>query len=134
MTNPIRVALESTLAAYAAAHSPVLPVAYEGVPFTKPAASPYLECYLFNSTTLDITTDGTRQRLLGLFAVNVYVKDGKGSKEGEDIVRGIIDAFPIIPQNFTLAIVQTPNCGTAIVDSNGWRCLPVSIRWRYESE
>lgn len=131
MSNPIRSELETKLAAFAAAHVPPLPVAYEGVPFIKPSG-PFLECFLKKSGTLDVTVDGTRQRELGLFLVNVWVKDGAGSAVAEDIAQGIINYFPIVPQTFSVNISNTPNASPAIVDANGWRVIPISIRWRAE--
>lgn len=133
MANPIRSELETRLQAFANSYSPALAIAWEGVAFTKPSpAVPFLQPTLTSSSTINVTTDGTRIRILGNFMVNVWCPDNKGSKTNDDISSALVSAFPIVPKTGNVSIEQTPNSSQAVVDSSGWRITPVTIKYRYE--
>ena len=111
-----------------------LPVAYENVPFTKPAnLLPFLEVFIVPATTLDVTVDGTRQREVGYLQVNVWSKQGVGTKQGEDITNAVRSAFPIVPKQGNVSIENTPTIKQAILDASGYRIIPVIIIYRQET-
>lgn len=110
-----------------------LPVAWEGVPFTKPAnLGSFLEAFVIPAVTLDVTVDGTRQRETGIFQVNVWCKTGVGTKVGEDIANAIKAAYPVVPKTGTVSVESTPSIRPAILDSSGYRIIPVVISYRLE--
>ena len=133
MSNAARVELETRLAAFAAAQTPALPIAWEGVPFTKPSTGGYLEAFLLSANTINPTVDGKRKRDLGIFQVIVYFPDGSGVGTLETVAQGIVDAFPVVPQSSTVVITNTPSTTHTTPDTSGWRWLPVSIPYRIES-
>lgn len=134
MSNVIRTELESRLLALANSYSPKLPVALEGVKFNKPdPPSPFLECFMAASSTTNVTTDGNRIRQRGVFMVNVWCPDGKGSGLNERIADAVIAAFPVVPKTGSTSIEQTPDASQAVIDVSGWRITPVTITYRYES-
>lgn len=128
----VRNELTARLATVAATLT--LPVSYENVPFTKPAnLLPFLELFIVPALTLDVTVDGTRQREVGYMQVNVWSKQGVGTKQGEDIAAAIRTAFPVIPKTGTVSIENTPSIKQAILDSSGYRVIPIIISYRQES-
>lgn len=130
--NPIRVFFETKLAAFAAAQTVPLAVAYEGVPFTKPQSAAYLECYLISSAVINPTVDGTRTRSVGVFQVNIVTPDGLGSKQGEELALGIIALYPLLPKG-AVSVEQTPHAERAQLNLDGHRVLPVLVKYRYEA-
>ena len=132
MSNAIIAAhFEGILATWAAAQSPAIPVAYESVPFTKPTTR-YLECFLIPANTKDVTVDGTRQRYMGTFQINVWVPDGKGRGAGDVIAAALVDLFPIVPKTGNVSVETTPTVSRAIKDVAGWRVIPVTLTYRLE--
>jgi len=133
MSNPIRVALESRLATWAAAQSTPVPVCYENQSFVKPTDdSPWLECFLKPNTTMNDYVGGTHSTRYGLFMVNVWTKDGIGMGQAEGIAEAIVALFPIIPKFGPVSVEQTPTINASISDEAGWRISPVLIKYRYE--
>lgn len=133
MANIIRTELETRLLAFANSYSPPLAVSWEGIAFLKPDPfAPFLEATLTASSTINVTTDGTRIRILGNFLVKVWCPDNKGSKTNDDISSALVAAFPIVPKTGNVSVEQTPNSSQAIIDPSGWRITPVTIKYRYE--
>ena len=111
-----------------------IPVAYENVSFVPPPNSaPFLETVLMPSTTVDVTVDGTRQRETGFLQVNVWSKQGVGTKQSDDICNAIKSAFPLIPKIGDVSIEATPSIRQAIDDKSGYRIVPVIINYRLET-
>lgn len=132
MANIIRQELETRLKAFADAQTPPVLLSYEAVPFIKPTNfAPFLQCFFIPSITLNTDVAGSHKRELGIFQVNVWCADGNGSATIEALAQGVIDAFPIIPKTGSVSIEQTPHMSAAIID-NGWRIVPVTIRYRLE--
>lgn len=128
----IRSELETRIKNWAAAQSPALTVAYENVPYSKPAdKTPFVECYIAPLETIDVTVDGTRQRNIGIFYVNVWTPDGKGSGQSDRIVSSLVAAFPIVPKTGSVSIEKTPSAKQPLY-TDGWRVVQVSIKYRYE--
>jgi hypothetical protein len=134
MSNSIiRAELETRLKAWADAQVPKVPIAFEGVSFTKPNDGVFLEAFLIPSITLDTAVDGSRQRLLGMFQVNCWARSGKGMRQVEALAQSIINLFPLLPKTGAVSIEKTPNAESHILDSAGWIIVPVTISYRFET-
>lgn len=132
MANTVRSELETRLSTWAAAQSPAVLVSYEAVPFNKPTDfTAFVQCFLIPNVTLNTEVSGSHMRELGIFQVNVWCKEGEGSGKIDTLVKSVIDAFPIIPKVGSVSIEQTPHASAAILD-NGWRIVPVTIKYRLE--
>lgn len=94
MKEIIRAAFEKTLADWAAAQTPAIPVAYENVSFTPPATGPYLRCFLLPADTVDRTIAGSLTEYNGLFQVNVVCPAGTGPTAAEALTAAIAALFP----------------------------------------
>lgn len=129
-----RQELESRVAAFAAAQSPSLTVAYENVPFTKPENLPYLECFLVSAGTIALTVDASRNRERGTLQVNVWSPSGQGSGKVEAIGDKLVKAFPVVPKQGNVSIEQPGNTERLIVEISGWIILPVTFPYRVETE
>lgn len=134
MSNKIiRAELETRLKAWADAQVPKIPVAFEGVSFTKPTSGPFIECFLLPSATLDSNVSATRKTRLGIFHVNVWAQSGKGMGQVESLAQSIVELFPILPKTGTVSIERTPFAGDHQDDIAGWLIIPVTIQYRHES-
>ena len=122
------------LSNYAVAHSPVLTIAREGLPFTKPADyGTFLEAILIPATTNTVTVSGVRQRFLGTFQINVWVKDNAGPGEAETIAGELAALFTVVPKTLLPVSVETPlTAHRAILDGSGYRILPCDFSYRME--
>lgn len=122
------------LSNYAASHSPVLTIAREGVPFTKPTDNtPFLEAIIIPATTQIITTDGSRQRFFGTFAINIWTKDNVGPSTVETIAEELRVLFAPVPKILLPVSVETPlSAHKAILDGAGYRILPTELTYRME--
>lgn len=132
--STIRSLLMTRLDTWASAHSPVVTIAREGVPFTKPTdKTAFIEAILIPSSTVNRSTDGTRQTYYGELAINIWTKNDIGPKQGEDLAEEIKNLFPVVPKSILpVSIESTPSIHKAILDDSGWRIIPVSIMYRAE--
>lgn len=134
----IRKELQTRLKAWADSHVPPLPVALEGVEFKKPnedsslPKNPFVECFLMPTATLDPTVDGKRRREVGLFQVNIWYPDGRGTGAIEACAESLVDAFPVVPKVGDVSVERTPSLARSYAE-NDWRVIPVTIQYRYES-
>lgn len=134
MSNSIiRAELETRLKAWADAQVPKVPIAFEGVSFTKPTDGVFLEAYLIPNLTLDTAVDGTRQRHLGIFQVNCWARSGKGMRQVEALAQNIINLFPLLPKSGMVSIEKTPNAESHLLDPSGWIIVPVTVSYRFET-
>lgn len=135
MTQPvIRAKFMVALSAFAAAHSPVLTIAKEGMAFTKPTdGSSFLEAILLPANTVNRTTEATRKTYWGDFQVNVWTADDVGAGPGEAIAEEIAALFPVVPKSYLpVSVEQTPSIKKAVPSDDGWRIVPVCISYRAE--
>lgn len=120
--------------AWANAQTPKVPIAFQGVAFTKPAdGSPYLEPLLLPAATINKTVDGRRKTYIGLFQVNCWVQSGKGMGAVEALAQKVIDLFPMLPKTGSVSVEQTPSAENSLLDDSGWLIVPVAIRYRMET-
>lgn len=127
----IRSELQTRLKAYADSLTPILPLAIEGVPFTKPSTA-FLECFVSPSETINPTVDAKRTRERGVFTVNVWAVAGQGMGYAEGVARGIVAAFPVVPIINDICIERTPSTSKSITDVSGFIIIPITISYRYE--
>lgn len=134
MSNKIiRAELETRLKVWADAQTPKIPVAFEGVTFTKPTDGVYLATFLLPTETIDVDVSATRKRRIGIFQINCWARAGKGMGQVETLAQNIIDLFPIIPKVGTVSVERTPYANDAIPDDSGWMIVPVTVEYRHES-
>lgn len=129
----IRAELETRLKAWADAQNPAVPIAFQGVAFTKPTTGPYMEAYLIPGPTLNKELSGARKTYIGLFQVNCCVPSGKGAGPAEALAASVVDLFPMLPKTGLVSIDQTPSAERPIPDNAGWLIVPVTIKYRMEA-
>jgi hypothetical protein len=135
MSNAIiRATLETQLKQWADAQTPKIPIAFQGVAFTKPTdGSPYLEPHLIPNATSNYELSGQRKTYIGLFQVNCWAQAGKTMKQVEALAQSVIDLFPILPKVGPVSIEFTPTAENVIPDDSGWLVVPVTIKYRMET-
>ena len=133
MTLTTRQEIEGRVAAFAAAQTPPLAVAWENVPFTRPTNVPWLECFLVSAGTVTASLDATRNRERGTIAVNVWVPAGQGVGKADAIAALIVKTFVVVPKTGNVSIEAPVNVGRFVISGDGWGCLPTNCPYRVES-
>jgi len=134
MSNSIiRSALETKLKTWADAQVPKIPVAFEGIAFSKPSSGAYIEPLLIPNVTSNNELSGRRKTLLGIFEVRCWHPSGRGMGGVEQLVNNVISLFPLLPKIGSVSIENTPHAEHPIIDESGWIIVPVLIFYRYES-
>lgn len=126
----LRLDVEQRITTWANSKSPVIPVAYENVPFTKPDTT-WIEVYIIPSVTSNYTLSTTRKTLRGSIQVNIYTKAGTGTKTSELLTEEIVALFPPTIKTNTLCIERTGQVMSPVYDAQ-WRCTPVRFEYRQE--
>jgi hypothetical protein len=129
----IRQEVESAVAAFANSQTPQIPIAFEGVPFTKPTNGPYLEVFFLANSPMNATVDVSRIRVYGTFQINCYVLDGKGMKALDDLSDSIVALFPVNNKGLytTFSVEQPPNVSPPLSDTK-FRMAAVRVKYRQE--
>jgi hypothetical protein len=127
----IRQEVEVALRAYATDKN--IPIAVEGVPFTKPSSGNWIELVFLGSNTMNPTIDGSRIRKTGVFQINCYTPSGKGMKALDTLSDEIIALFPFNQRDLfqTFYVEQTPNASQAMIDAAFLWCA-VRVKYRQE--
>jgi hypothetical protein len=129
----IREAFETRIAAFAAAQVPTLPVAWENTSYTPSPTTAYLRCAMLPAPTQNPSLGAKHDRLLGLYAVNVYGVQDQGPATAEAIADAIIALFPrggMVQNGVTINIDTTGSRAQGLNDINGFFFIPVRIRYR----
>lgn len=129
----VRSDLESRLAAWVALQTQTIEVAWEGWEFDKPPSDLFIQPIIIPARSINASVDGVRYREIGIFQVNVWGIDGKGSGETESIAQSLINFFPVFPKFSSTSIDQIGHIGQA-EPINGYRVLPVSFYYRRETQ
>ncbi len=133
MNKPlIRAYLENQLKTWATGKSPQVPIAYEGVNFTKPATGLWCECFLMPNVTLNRNVGAVDTTEYGLFQVNVWGPRGNGAQAIEGMMAEVAALYPVVPKG-TVSIEKPPHAGRIVQDNSGWLIGSVLIYYRYES-
>lgn len=136
MSNSIiRSYFETRVKAWADAQTPVVPVAFQNVPFTRPtlgsATNVWLECFVIPNVTTNVEISGKRSTKYGLVQINCWGQQGKGMKAVEAVADALVNLFPIVPKG-VVSVEGTPDVKPSIPDGAGWVAVPVTIKYRYE--
>ena len=129
----IRSELDARLSSWATSQYPPVPIAFENAAFTKPANQLYLETYLLPARTKNRTVDGTGNKELGVYQINIWYPIGGGMGAIESIESQIVALFPVMPKFSSVSVDRTPSTVKAISDTSGWRVVYVSVYYRYET-
>lgn len=128
----IRTALESRLATWAAAHSPVLQVAWQNAAFTPPAAT-HLRAFLIPADTGSDDLKGDHRQYLGIFQVSIVVPDGAGPGEADTIISELDTLFPVnlrLTSGAITVLVTSPVSAGPGQNEPGLYVVPVSFAYR----
>lgn len=130
----IRAELDGRLKAWASAQTPKVPVAFEGLAFTKPTDGVFLESFLLPAATFNTDITASKERRIGVYQVNCWAKNtGRGMKVVEQLAQNVANLFPVVPKTGVVSIEQPPHVEDSILDPSGWIIVPVVIRYRHES-
>lgn len=132
----IRSLFQARLAAWAAARTPALRVAYENVDFSPNTDELYLKAYNLPAGTDSETLTSDHKRYTGLFQVTIVGPSGKGSGAVEGVVGELAALFPLYlrltGQDLT-AIVLTPvDQGPGIPNDNTYS-VAASFQYRADT-
>ena len=127
----VRSFFETRLKTFADANN--IPIAFQGVGFTKPASGQWLEAIVIPNMSYqrEITADAAKVSTVGIYQVNVWVKSGTGLGSAEALAQSIVALFPVVPKG-TVSIEIPGHVGRALSpDNSGWIAIPVTFGYRY---
>lgn len=131
----IRALYEDRLKTWAQVHNPVLPIAYENVPFTPPAGT-YLAVFLLPADTTSKDLAGSLRDRTGVFQINVVCPVGNGPGVGQGIAAELDALFPnnlrLTSGAFTVQSV-TPTRERPPVPTVDRFTVPVDLQYRSDS-
>lgn len=90
----IRSAFESRLAAWAAAQTPAIPIAYQNKPFDPPVGV-YLRSFILPAGTISLTLDRKHRQYKGVFQVSIVAPLATGPGAAEAVATALDALFPI---------------------------------------
>lgn len=133
----IRSLYEGRVAAWAAAHSPVLKVAYENVDFTPPTdGSTYLRCNLMPAQSDSQDLEGIHEVFQGVFQISIVCKTniGLGAAKGiADELRALFpNNLPLTKSGLTV-YVRTPCSQGPTVQDAAKATVPVWFNYRADT-
>lgn len=132
MKDIIRAAFERTLADWAAAQTPAIPVAFENVAFKPPATGPYLRCFLLPADTVDNTMAGQLSEYRGLFQVNVVCPAGTGPTAAEALTAAIAALYPArgrLSYSGKAVLIATPMRERPAMQDTSTYTIPMDCRY-----
>lgn len=131
MDNPIRNFFEKKLNSYAITSN--LPIALQNVAFNRPLNGIWLECFLLPTRAWhrEVTANKLKICEIGIFQVNVWVKNGYGMGAGEDVAKEIVNLFPVLPK-LEVSIEYPGNIGKALAPEDvGFTAIPITFEYKY---
>lgn len=136
MSNKLcRQAIETRLAAWAAARVPALPIAWENVPFTPPAGT-YLRAFLLPATTDSQDLAGAHRAYHGVYQVSVVTPINAGPGTAEGIANEIAAQFPLnlrlAVTGLTLQVITPVTAAQGAQDTTNFT-VPVSFQYRADT-
>lgn len=132
----IRAALESRLAAWAAAQVPPLRVAYENATFQPPDGQDYLRAFLIPAATQSGDMAGKHREWRGVFQVTAVTQPGRGSGRAGQILAELDSVFPVnlsIVREGLRVRVQSPANALTPDDTGIAYELPISIGYQAQT-
>ncbi len=128
----VRTEIETRLATWAAAQSPIMPVSYESVAFIKPTASAWLQIFFLDAINVNPDVAAERERETGVFQINICVPQNKGTKERDALVTALKSLFPVLPKTGTVSIERPPAVSNGLNRTDGFYVTPLSFSYRQE--
>lgn len=124
----VRAALEVKLAAM----TPALSTAYENVPFTPVAGTPYQACYTMPASPENPTMGDGFYREQGIFQISLFYPLQAGPATASARAELIRAAFKrgtsMTSGTVTVKVTRTPEVSQGRVDGDRW-LVPVKIVW-----
>ncbi len=138
MSNKIiRAAFETRLAAWAAAQTPPLPVAFENIDFTPPAAgTAYARCFLLPVDEDTETVDMQHRAYEGIFQVTLCMPLGQGNGAADDLVASLQAVFnpaaPLVQTGLRIFLTRPLSRRSGITEDTCFS-VPVSCAYRADT-
>lgn len=133
----IRSLFQARLAAWAAARTPALRVAYENVAFSPNADEQYLKAYNLPAGTDSETLAGDHKRYTGLFQVTIVGPSAKGSGAVEGVVDELAALFPLYLRlqsgSFEVVVMTPVDQGPGIAEGSTYS-VAASFQYRADTE
>ena len=129
--SSLRIEVENKIKTWANSKNPVIPISYESVPFTKPDTT-WIEVFIIPAMTDNTTLSTQRKTLKGIIQINLYTKDGVGTKLSETLAEEIINILPATTKSSNLSIEKTGYIMSPVKDAQ-WRVTPIRFEYRQES-
>ena len=130
----IRAALESRLAAWAAAQNPPIPVAWTNDRKALPAGE-HLRAFLLPAETRAPDLAGNMRSYRGVFQVSVFTRTGTGPARAETLAQALDDLFPVglhlVREGLNVRTL-TPLAPRPAVPESDWYSVPVDCRYAAE--
>lgn len=129
----IRAAIEQRLAAWAAAESPPIPIAYQNAPFSAPTSGPHLRAFLLPADTGSPFLEGGARTYIGVYQVSVCAPESTGPALAEVIVAELEALFPAnlsITHSGVTAVVTAPVSASPAITEPGLYVIPCRFRYR----
>lgn len=130
----VRAAFETRLAAWAAAQTPPVPVAYENVEFDPPKGR-YVRCYLIPAPAECQTLNGEHRRRMGVFQVSLCMPINTGPRAATKLVASLDAAFPVGPMahdGLNVFVLSPMSVAPAIQEPDRY-VVPVSCTYRADT-
>lgn len=132
----IRQIYEARLTAWAAARSPALRIAYQGVEFTPASGETYLAAFTLPAGTTSESLGGDHKAFIGLFQISVVTPSGNGSGKAEGIVDELAALFPLFDRyskaDITVVTMTPVEQGPGIPDGNNYT-VAASFEYRADT-
>ncbi len=128
----VRSEIENKLVIFAAEQQPPIPIAFEGVDFTKPIDGKYLELFMLANVSINKNVSASGKRTTGMFQINCYTPVGFGMAEVEALRDAVIELYPVVPKIGIVSIEAPLNSAMGFeVDTS--ICIPVTGKYRVET-
>lgn len=127
-----RSEIETRVLNWADAQTPRIPVAIEGVKFTKPVNGPYIEVTLLGANSVSRGVDAEGTTTYGMFQLNCYAVANRGMGEVEALCRSMVALFPVLPKTGNVSIDSPLSWGGSDV-IDGFVFVPVRGSYRTET-
>lgn len=127
----VRAAFETRIAAWAAAQTPKLPVAYQNVTFDPPVGA-YVRCWVLPNQTQCLTVDGSHRERRGIFQVDLCMPMNAGSAGVQSLLASLDAAFPLsapLQHGGILIYLLTPMSGATGRPDGTHYVVPVSCNY-----
>jgi hypothetical protein len=134
--------LERTLSDWAAAQTPVIPIAWQNVAFTPPVGARWIAAHVLPAAQEAMSLDGELETFEGVFQVTINLHVGQGLGEARTLADSLIASFPttaVLPLVISLVtvmrlfITRPMRRGPALSPTGGFVPVPVSCSYRADS-